>query len=204
MLLCLIVILFYVSFVVVAFQGLKRCYNDFKNIEILESTSEPFVFEIKIRLQPGIASQSSSIAPTKSRNISRRPVLTVKKSQHNKPLFYQIKPEVIRSFIFNKDYYSVDDFGQCIGDNVRKDSASDNNFFGKLYEGLVYDMDTNSFNIDFIEKHLMIKYYEDIVTANEKTAIAKNYDERKIEASLRKSVECMIAAEQVIILYLLC
>jgi hypothetical protein len=183
-------------------QTLKRHNNDILDVEVLESTGDvPFCVELKVKVQPVASLRKGTDIVQQSpetHNANRKSLLS-RNIKYKRPYFYLIDEEDIRSFLFDKDEYSVDNFGICCADN---DLANDydNTFFGKVIEGLGFDTELNSLSVDFLDRLKIAKYYKEAVSAGEKVIISKIYDDRKMEAAMRESVSKMEEYERVGIL----
>jgi hypothetical protein len=165
---------------------------------VFESAAQdlPFVLELKVRLQPVKTENNSEKEKVDDKKEGGYILKIARTKKYKRPFFYQISQEEIRLFLFDKMDYSVDEFGKCMSANRPKDD-SDNNFFGKLIEGLVFDSDSNALSIDFIEKFRLAKYYKGATSAREKELISKVFDDRKIEVAMRESVANMEEYERV-------
>jgi hypothetical protein len=195
-------------FYILLMQDIKRCNGDFLNIEILESSTQgPFRLELKVQVQQP---RTTDITSKSDININKdeeqqrmrnNPYImklsnSIKNRKYKRSHYYQLDEEDVRLFIFDKNEYSVDDFGQCLGNN-RPSGDFQNSFFGQLVEGLMFDSESNSFSVDFLEKLKIMKYYHDAISATEKVLISRVYDDRKIENAMRESVAKMAELERV-------
>ena len=178
---------------------MKRYNGDFLNVEIFESsTDEPFSVEVKVQLHP--IKHANPTCDQKKVKLQEKLAGYIKshasQEKYQRPFYYHIDEADIRLFLFDKNDYSIDEFGKCSNSNRPKDE-SDNNFFGKLMEGLMFDSDLNVINIDFIEKYKMAQYYHEATSAGEKVFISRAFDDGKIEVALRESVAKMEEIERV-------